>query len=457
MAGKQGGEGGSSMDGPTWIVLTILIIGLSYLFWTYKRAWLIIPTYYLDYYQYLGLYKINMLNDTGINALAHIQAVLTDQYPAKLVTFEMFMNVQNDISSRTFFLWCFFILMFTLIIVFKMKGDGFKKQFTLTGRSKGKVVRFCGMVVDNKFFKKILTSDFKIKIFAKLWDLLLTITFIKRFVTTKKEWKDSGVSFIHYQSQSWPVSITSAKFNPDIDNKNEASQKRPLDWMKENGISIIDGAIDAFEAERAFNKQMGPMWDNIHNSPTYVQAIMILAALNLLDGSNDYPQYGGKVSALRDKLAIIYGNNFNESETLVKQALAPFLKDKLLLSGINKKANRYAYLRTACLAVYAWGGPMGDWGGGKAGVLPSSMFRWLKKIDRTLWYALNNVGRRKYHIEGAGVVNHFFAERLLGKPKIQPHSNEAVEGLQLYVTDKAIYNLDDFYSAKLEKDFEIIE
>lgn len=36
--------------------------------------------------------------------------------------------------------------------------------------------------------------------------------------------------------------------------------------------------------------------------------------------------------------------------------------------------------------------------------LPSAHFRWLKGVDRTLWYALSSVGRGKYFIEGAGVI-----------------------------------------------------
>ncbi|MFL3403371.1 conjugal transfer protein TrbA, partial [Escherichia coli] len=36
--------------------------------------------------------------------------------------------------------------------------------------------------------------------------------------------------------------------------------------------------------------------------------------------------------------------------------------------------------------------------------LPSANFRWLKGVDRTLWYALSSAGRGKFFIEGGGVI-----------------------------------------------------
>ncbi|WP_234393739.1 secretion/conjugation apparatus DotM-related subunit, partial [Fangia hongkongensis] len=50
----------------------------------------------------------------------------------------------------------------------------------------------------------------------------------------------------------------------------------------------------------------------------------------------------------------------------------------------------------------------------KSGIMPSASFLWLKKIDRSLWYALNSVGRKTYFSEGAAIVAHWNAERSLG-------------------------------------------
>lgn len=456
MAAQQGKEGGGSMDGAAWAILALLLLGLCYLFWIMKRELIVIPMFTLDYYEYLGLSKIHLLDRVGFEAMNFCHMVITNQYPAKQVSFELFQRVINDISNRTYIFWIVLTCILTLIVIFKMKGEGFKRNFTLTGRAKGNVVRFCGMVINNDFLKALLTADFKIKFIAAIWNFILKITFIKKFVTKKKEWKDNGSSFIHYQAESWPVSIMSATFEPDLNEPNEISQRRPLDWMKDHNIGVHDGKVDEETAAMVFANQLGETWTNIESASIHVQAIMILSALNLLNSNNDFPQYGGKVAKLRDELALIYGHHFDKHKEMVAAALAPYLKDKRIINAINKRASRHAYVNTACVAIYGWGGPNGDngWGGGKAGILSSSQFRWVKKVDRTLWYGLNNVGRRKFHIEGAGIINHFFAENVLRAPRTSPAVTEACSGLKDYVAERGINNIEDFYAQRDHKDFE---
>ncbi len=71
--------------------------------------------------------------------------------------------------------------------------------------------------------------------------------------------------------------------------------------------------------------------------------------------------------------------------------------------------------------------------------LPGARFRWLKGLDRTLWYALTSSGRPKVFIEGAGVIAAANWETLIA---------EVSERLKLPITapanrmDKAIDGLD---------------
>lgn len=65
--------------------------------------------------------------------------------------------------------------------------------------------------------------------------------------------------------------------------------------------------------------------------------------------------------------------------------------------------------------------------------LPSVRFRWLKGVDRTLWYALHSADTAKVFVEGAGVLAQTRAERharKLGLPRPGVMVMEAVEGLQ---------------------------
>ncbi|AOG03274.1 secretion/conjugation apparatus DotM-related subunit [Bosea sp. RAC05] len=60
--------------------------------------------------------------------------------------------------------------------------------------------------------------------------------------------------------------------------------------------------------------------------------------------------------------------------------------------------------------------------------LASCDLRWLKAVDRGLWYAITNVGRRVYFAEGAGPIAHYMAERAAGKAIRTPEVELAVLG-----------------------------
>ncbi len=60
--------------------------------------------------------------------------------------------------------------------------------------------------------------------------------------------------------------------------------------------------------------------------------------------------------------------------------------------------------------------------------LASCDLRWLKQIDRGLWYAISNVGRRVYFAEGAGPIAHYMAEQEAGKAIRTPEVTRAVMG-----------------------------
>ncbi len=69
------------------------------------------------------------------------------------------------------------------------------------------------------------------------------------------------------------------------------------------------------------------------------------------------------------------------------------------------------------------------------GIVVVSDFIWLRPIDRTLFYTLNNAGRHNPKnatgfVEGIGPVAHWQVEEACGKPLLIPDVREAVEGLE---------------------------
>lgn len=65
--------------------------------------------------------------------------------------------------------------------------------------------------------------------------------------------------------------------------------------------------------------------------------------------------------------------------------------------------------------------------------LPGAKFRWLKGVDRTLWYGLHSADTAKVFVEGAGITAQARAEshaKKLGLPRPGQMVDEALRGLQ---------------------------
>ena len=91
-------------------------------------------------------------------------------------------------------------------------------------------------------------------------------------------------------------------------------------------------------------------------------------------------------------------------------------------------AAEHAYRTTAILGVLKWARTMG-------GVLASAQFLWLRATDRGLWYPLNNLGRRSFHVEGSGAMAHFMAEQNAKKPLPIPRVDTAITAINQFLSD----------------------
>lgn len=430
--GGRGGGGQPNTDDTKWIAAFIVGIIAIWLLWTMARKPIVMALFGVAWAQYQALDLVRLLRDDyGIRMKGFVTDMLTGKQDAWSVQWEEIVLVHSDIGSRTVWFMVVACAALAVIATFKMRGDGFRRVYTLTGRSNETVFRFLGRRIDNKLLRLFLR-------------LLTTVLLIRsKVISERKEWIAKGMSFAHYQASHWKVALAGAHFDPDKDDANQEPARTPMEWLRDNKIRLTKReGLDEEAAAKAFKEQLGPTWQGIEKAPVHVQAICMLAALNV--------KRDKKVNALRDRLTEIYvlgrGN-----PAAVRQALAPFLADKQVVTAINKRASRHAFVNTATIGIYGWGGPMKEWGGGDAGVLSSSMFRWLKKVDRTLWYCLNNVGRRAFHVEGAGGVAHFFAERVSGTALGEEKIDTALEGLLKYLDDQVIDDLDHFF--RVEKEF----
>lgn len=426
----QGGEGKN--DEGKYLIILMVVVALGWVVWVVLKAQFIWVLFGIDLVQYKALNMMRLLDARGGRWMSYVSDVwnasmLTEvqggNYAPAKITWDAVVAVQEDIGARLRWLWIAAGLSMSMLVLFRMPGDAFKTQWSLTGRSRKEVFKFLGLRVDNKMFQFILRM----------------IPFGGRFgmITRKKEWVNTGASFALYQARHWREALTGALFDPDAGELSMRPSLTPPEWMKENNIGLKDGKLEQMDAIRTLRLQTGENWNGLEKAPLHVQAIMIMSALNVENDERN-------LKALRATLAECYTLRLKSVDTEVPKLLAPFLANKTMVQRINKKASRHAFVNTACVAIYGWGGPIDAWGG-KGSVLSSSLFLWVKRVDRTLWYALNNVGRRQFHIEGAGVICHFFVERLHKKSVSDVNVDNALEGVIKYLNDYYITDLDEYF------------
>lgn len=90
--------------------------------------------------------------------------------------------------------------------------------------------------------------------------------------------------------------------------------------------------------------------------------------------------------------------------------------------GVAEWLQTHRSVRTALVGLY-----------GRDLRLPPARFRWLKGVDRTLWYGLHTADTAKVYVEGSGVVAQARAETRaveLGLPRPGLLVTKAIDGLQ---------------------------
>ena len=449
MAKQQGGGGSQNSYEPFVLLLlgTGLIMALAYIIWTYYRQIIVLPVFAVAWGEYYALSKISLLDKTGFDWWNFIEEYLTRKVDITSLSWNDFTQTLWDIGDRTYMFLAFAIFVLMAVVIMKMQGEGMKRSFTLTGKGLENVYRFMGWAGISNYLK---ACDPGRKGSFVQWILpqcyLFRILKSLKVITKKEEWVPNGVSFAHYQAKEWKVALIGANFDPNKEDKNEMPQKKPMEWIRDHKITFSRReGLDEDQCTEAFESQLGTLWQGIEKAPAYLQILAFMAALNV--------KKDRRLSVLKDQISELYATkDVKTAEAELKKILIPYLADKKIVNGINKKGSKHAYTNTAMIGIMGWGGPIGEWGGGNAGVLSTSMYRWLKRVDRTLWYCLNNIGRRAFHIEGAGAVNHFFTERVSRQPIMKPRVEEALEGLIMYLDDKGIEDSAEYFHR--ESDFD---
>ena len=244
------------------------------------------------------------------------------------------------------------------------------------------------------------------------------------------------VPFINYQAEHWGTLTPSARFQPDRKEKQTLPAKRPVDWMHDLGIKarLTPAGVlpDASRAacEKAFIKQLGRGWAPLPRLKTHERVLFAMFALHGIKAKN--------ALEFRETVARLYADSTDakKRDAALEELVKPALADESRIKPYIEMAEKHAYVSTALISI------LRDVRKAR-GVLASAEMVWLKKIDRNLWYAINDTGRNAFHIESAGVFSHYFYENVSKRAHQEPKVDSAIQGLEDYLTHHGIEELED--------------
>jgi intracellular multiplication protein IcmP len=219
------------------------------------------------------------------------------------------------------------------------------------------------------------------------------------------------------------------------------------DGSAEDGSAEDEEANDArqvldIERTRAvFVAQLGPLWKGHRALPLYAKAVFAALALRVDDQKDVYEN--DKAVAERLKTSEEMLGEFSRiyaagGRAAVEAHVAPWvdaaLDEHMKHPRMQRLVAQHAYVFTVFATLLQLARVKG--------VLSTSQVLWLKVVDRRLFYTLNNSSPNAtaFHVECAGIMAHWLAEKSFQERLIKPYVDNAVRGLEKALSE---YSEDD--------------
>lgn len=393
MAGKgQQNDGGGNIE-MVWLIAVILVILLGWAVWTYAKAAIVYPAFVVDYAFIWIIEHTKGLGKTGTEVKNFIEMFFDGRADAnnpKHINWETFSYVRSVVGSQVNWVITAIIMALAIVIKYRMKGEGFKSTFSLAGG------------------------------------------------------KGRGPSFAKFQAESWRVATYSANFDPDGKDAEIGPPLTPPEWLRKNGVRFEDNELDHDACKTAFTEQLGRSWHGFDRATLYGKAVLLMCALHYLKLEQVYQGHNNdkpKNISLheREELSIAWASG-KDGTAAMKAFIERHEKNPKVRKVIDTIGSKHAYENTV---IYA----MLDRARAKGGVFKEHDMAYIKKLDRNMWYGMNNCGRKRFHTEGAGIMSHYFAERISNRALIEPYLDPACEGVENYLYEEGIESIEAFFTA----------
>lgn len=236
------------------------------------------------------------------------------------------------------------------------------------------------------------------------------------------------------------ISVTNDFTKMDPQKGNWAVSKSERQFARVHGLRDSNGDLDRAKATKVFINQLGQLWMGVDHLPEHAKGMF---ALLLVRMCKDFKR--------GDKLLLQLANSAADGKLDISgsdEIIAEFIDHP----SFKRLLKRHAYEKTLFVSMLlaARGGDSGK------DYLPPNWFLWLKGIDRGLWYALEDVGRRTYHVEAAGVYSHWLTEVARNKKLEIPFVVNAVDAFDAELR-KFTFDEDDNYGLEDNGEEDLLE
>ena len=199
-----------------------------------------------------------------------------------------------------------------------------------------------------------------------------------------------------------------------------SEQLSPEEWLAYHEIKWSGSQLDYNKAYQALALQLGQRWQGPDKLPIHGQCLYAACALKVVRKRKDCEEM---LNMMADSWTPEKG--FRPSAKL-KAKVRAVIKNPKTGGVLQKFADMHAFETTALLRCLMRAREEG-------GVLAPAEFLWLRGHDRTLWYPLNNLGRKSYSPEAAGALVHLTNELIAGQKIPTPRFDEVIRGLETYM------------------------
>jgi len=195
----------------------------------------------------------------------------------------------------------------------------------------------------------------------------------------------------------------------------------PEEWVAYHNIKFEGGKLDYAASYRALAQQLGPRWQGPQKLPMHARGIYAACALKSVRKRKE------SEDILKEMAKCWSAKSGFKPTGALRSKINKTIRSPAICRALNQDTKKHAYQTTAMLRALQRAREEG-------GVMASAAFVWLRGYDRTLWYPLNNLGRKSYHAEAAGAMAHYTNELIAGQRIPSPRFEDVIKVFEKTLT-----------------------